>query len=124
MALSHLALILLTVCTAAAGQLLLKIAMSSTKMTTAIAAGTAETAIAAITSGTLLAGAAAYGAGFFLWLVVLSKVPLSLAYPFVGLGFPLTMIVAATFLGEEINIWRIIGTLLIFVGCVFVARST
>lgn len=123
MSIANLALILLTVCITAAGQLLLKIAMSSQRMTTAVAAGLPETAMAAATSGTLIAGAAAYGAGFFLWLIVLSKVPLSLAYPFVGLGFPLTMIIAATFLGEDINIWRIAGTLLIFVGCIFVARS-
>lgn len=64
-----------------------------------------------------------YGLGAILWLFVLGRVPLSVAYPFVGMGFILTMAAGALFLGENLSAARIGGTLLIAVGCVLVARS-
>jgi len=54
---------------------------------------------------------------------VLARAPLSLAYPFVGLGFIFTMLAGALVLGEQVTPVRIAGTLLIAAGCVLVARS-
>lgn len=64
-----------------------------------------------------------YGLGAILWLFVLGRVPLSVAYPFVGMGFILTMAAGFLILGEEISVARIGGTLLIAAGCILVARS-
>ncbi len=64
-----------------------------------------------------------YGLGAILWLFVLGRVPLSVAYPFVGMGFILTMAAGFLVLGEEMSVARIGGTLLIAAGCVLVARS-
>lgn len=64
-----------------------------------------------------------YGFGAMIWLFVLGRAPLSLAYPFVGLGFIMTMAAGAIFFSESLNAERIIGTLLIVAGCVLVARS-
>ncbi len=64
-----------------------------------------------------------YGIGALLWLFVLGRAPLSLAYPFVGMGFILTMLAGAFWLNESVSIARIAGTLLIATGCVLVARS-
>lgn len=71
----------------------------------------------------VLAGLGLYGIGAVLWLFVLARAPLSLAYPFVGLGFILTMLAGALCLGENVTPARIAGTLLIALGCVMVARS-
>lgn len=64
-----------------------------------------------------------YGFGAMIWLFVLGRAPLSLAYPFVGLGFIMTMTAGAIFFSESLSAERICGTLLIVAGCVLVARS-
>ena len=76
-----------------------------------------------VQSPMVIAGLGLYGLGAILWLFVLARAPLSLAYPFVGMGFVLTMVAGAFFLGENIGPVRIAGTLLIAFGCVMVARS-
>lgn len=68
-------------------------------------------------------GLGLYGVGALMWLFVLARAPLSAAYPFVGMGFVLTMLAGAVFLNESISPMRIGGTLLIAVGCVLVAKS-
>lgn len=64
-----------------------------------------------------------YGFGAMIWLFVLGRAPLSLAYPFVGLGFIMTMAAGALFFNESLSIERISGTLFIILGCILVARS-
>lgn len=76
-----------------------------------------------IQSPMVLVGLGLYGVGALLWLFVLGRAPLSLAYPFVGLGFILTMLAGAFLLNENVNAFRVVGTLLIAAGCVLVARS-
>ncbi|MEX1034581.1 MAG: SMR family transporter [Sneathiella sp.] len=58
-----------------------------------------------------------------LWVWVLSKVDLSIAYPFVGIGFVVTMLFGILLLNENVTPMRIIGTVLIVGGCVLVGRS-
>ena len=71
----------------------------------------------------IILGLGLYGIGALLWLFVLGRAPLSLAYPFVGIGFILTMLAGAFWLNESISVARAAGTLLIAIGCVLVARS-
>jgi multidrug transporter EmrE-like cation transporter len=68
-------------------------------------------------------GLALYGLSVALWIRVLSKLDLSVAYPFVGLGFLMTMAFGAIFLAENVSLTRIMGTALVAVGCILVARS-
>jgi multidrug transporter EmrE-like cation transporter len=76
-----------------------------------------------LASPLVLVGLGLYGAGALLWLFVLGKVPLSVAYPFVGAGFIVTAMIAVVLLGEQFTASRAVGTLLIAIGCVLVARS-
>jgi drug/metabolite transporter (DMT)-like permease len=76
-----------------------------------------------IQSPWVLAGLGLYGVGALLWLFVLGRAPLSLVYPFVGMGFILTMLAGALYLGEHVGLARGAGTMLIAIGCVLVARS-
>ena len=75
-------------------------------------------------SGFVIAGLAMYGLGALLWLLVLARIDVSAAYPFVGLGFVMTMMLGWLLLGESLQPTRVAGTLLIALGVVLVARTT
>lgn len=114
-------LILASVTLSALAQLALKIG-------TTAAAGGRATGIGGEIGGLaqspmIILGLGLYGIGALLWLFVLGRAPLSLAYPFVGIGFILTMLAGAFWLNESISVARLAGTLLIAIGCVLVARS-
>ena len=54
-----------------------------------------------------------YGLGALVWLSVLSRVQVSLAYPFVSISFLITTALAVAFMGEPLTRPMVIGTLLI-----------
>ena len=118
-------LILLSVAMSACAQLLLKLGVGAASAGEAVGAepGVAARGMAFLLSPWVIAGLALYGLGAVVWLFVLQKVPLSAAYPFVGMGFVFTMVLGVTALGETLTMGRIIGTLMIAAGCVTVARS-
>lgn len=74
------------------------------------------------TSPHIIGGFALYGLGAVLWLYVLSRWDVSKAYPMVGLGFVLTLIVGH-FAGESIGALRLVGVGLICVGVALVSQS-
>jgi len=57
-------------------------------------------------------------------LLVLSRVEISFAYPFLGLSFVLITLYGYFALGEEVNLWRIAGVAFICIGVALVARSS
>lgn len=120
---SILILILATVALSAVAQLALKMGAASPKMVTAMQTGLAESVMAALGTPLIWVGLGIYGFSVALWLWVLSKVELSVAYPFVGVSFLITMAFGGFFLNESMTLPRIAGTLLIAAGCVLVARS-
>jgi multidrug transporter EmrE-like cation transporter len=63
-----------------------------------------------------------YGLGAIVWLKVLSVWDVSKAYPLVGLGFGLTVLIGMA-LGESITAFRVLGVLLICQGVWLVANS-
>ncbi len=75
-----------------------------------------------LTNFFIILGLASYGMSMVVWLYVLSKVDVSRAYPFVGLGFIGTMVFAHYFLNEAITLPKIIGTLLVILGVILLAR--
>ena len=116
-----LLLIVLSVAMSACAQLLLKLGVAGPR--TLPAPPGLPPALAMLLSPWVIAGLALYGVGAVVWLFVLQKLPLSAAYPFVGLGFVFTALLGVTVLGETLSAGRIAGTLLIAAGCVTVARS-
>lgn len=70
-----------------------------------------------------MGGLALYFASAAVWLFVLAKVEVSFAYPFVGLGFILTMLLAYIINGEALSVAKIIGTLCIAIGIAFIAQG-
>ena len=65
----------------------------------------------------------AYGVSVIVWIVGLSRVPVSQAYPLLSLGYVLNIGLAWWLFGEVPNVQRIAGVAVIIVGVVLVARS-
>ena len=65
----------------------------------------------------------AYGLSVMVWLVGLSRVPVSQAYPLLSLGYVINIGLAWWLLGEVPNVQRVAGIGIIVVGVVLVARS-
>jgi multidrug transporter EmrE-like cation transporter len=68
-------------------------------------------------------GAACYVLSLVVWIIGLSRVPVSLAYPLLSLGYVVNAIGAHYLLGEALTIGRIGGIALIIAGVWLVARS-
>ena len=56
-------------------------------------------------------------------LIVLSRVEISFAYPFLGLSFVLTTLYGHYFLSESVGFWRVAGVAFIICGVAMVAKS-
>jgi multidrug transporter EmrE-like cation transporter len=56
-------------------------------------------------------------------LVVLSKVELSFAYPFLSLAYIVVAVYAYVVFKEDVNAWRVAGFGLICLGTLLIARS-
>ncbi|HTL22111.1 MAG TPA: EamA family transporter [Steroidobacteraceae bacterium] len=65
----------------------------------------------------------AYGLSLIVWLVGLSRVPVSQAYPLLSLGYVINIGLAWWLLGEVPNVQRVAGIGVIVVGVVLVTRS-
>ena len=70
-----------------------------------------------------LGGMTCYALSIGLWLLVLAKAEVSLAYPLLSIGYLITAVVGYFYLGESVGYLRLIGIALICAGIVFVSRS-
>ena len=61
-----------------------------------------------------------YVAGFLVWLIVLSKLDLSHAYPFLAVTYVLVPLLSWLFLGEQVPLMRWIGIAVVCLGIVLV----
>jgi drug/metabolite transporter (DMT)-like permease len=121
--LSSLGLILLSVASGVAGQLSLKVGVTRAGAAAIEAAGPVSTLITAFRSPLVWLGLALYGLGALAWILVLTRLDLSFAYPFLALNFVLIALVSRLFLGETIPPLRWGGIVVICVGLLLIARS-
>ena len=77
----------------------------------------------AFTSPMVILGLFLYLLSAALWVMILSKVDLSLAYPLLSLGYILILFISWAFLHETISPTKIAGVVLIIAGVYFVFRS-
>lgn len=116
--------ILISVTLSALAQIAMKFGMSQPGVQSALGQTDAlRIAWSVGTSPGVVGGVSLYVLSVFFWLWVLSKVDVSQAYPFVSLGFLLTMVFAYLILGESLNPAKVIGTLLVCGGVFLVARA-
>jgi multidrug transporter EmrE-like cation transporter len=71
----------------------------------------------------IITGLALYFASFGLWIAVLAKLDVSVAYPLLSLGYVLAAVVAYVWLKEPITANKAIGIALVVAGVYFLARS-
>lgn len=79
--------------------------------------------LAVFTNIYLLAGMFSYGISIILWMVVLSKVNVSLAYPFLSIGYIITAILAYLFFNEPITFQKVLGIIIICIGVFILTQS-
>lgn len=117
-------LILGSVAMATSAQFLLKVGMSHAAVRSAVEGRHWANLVQQLAVNPwVVTGLTLYVLGAAVWLLVLAKVELSFAYPFVGLGFVVTMLVGWCFLNDAMNVQRVVGTLMITAGVVLVARG-
>jgi drug/metabolite transporter (DMT)-like permease len=71
----------------------------------------------------ILAGMACYAVSLVVWIMGLSRAPVSVAYPMLSLGYVVNAIVAWAWLGEAVTPLRLVGIGIIVLGVYIVARS-
>jgi multidrug transporter EmrE-like cation transporter len=105
-------------------QILLKGGMSAPAVTRSLGEGLRWSAALVIATNPLVAaGLAMYFLAAGVWLLVLARVEISLAYPFVGVGFIVTMLLGWMVYGDTLSVARVTGTLLIAFGVAVLATS-
>lgn len=70
-----------------------------------------------------IAGVACYGVSLIVWIIGLSRVPVSMAYPLLSLGYVINAVAAHYLLGEAVTLGRWLGIGFIVLGVWLVARS-
>jgi drug/metabolite transporter (DMT)-like permease len=85
--------------------------------------GTLNRALELLTVPSLWFALSAYGLSVVVWLVGLSRVPVSQAYPMLSMGYVINIGLAWWLLNEVPTAQRVIGIAVIVVGVVLVARS-
>lgn len=120
---SFIPLILFTVATNFGSQVLLKKGMTSIAGFEVSLKGVLGSAGTIVFNPYVIAGLLVMVVSMASHLVVLSKVDISFAYPFLGLSFVLIALWGYFILHEPVNIWRVSGILLIVAGVSLVAKS-
>ncbi len=69
-------------------------------------------------------GFVGFGGGSVFWLSVISRVPLSLAYPMLGLNFVIIAVESWLFLGEPLRPMGLLGSLVVGVGVALVGLGS
>jgi multidrug transporter EmrE-like cation transporter len=81
------------------------------------------TIIRIFTLPNVILGLVMYAISAFFWLIALSKLDLSIAYPTLSVGYILIMILSFFLLNETITIYKISGTILIVLGIFLLFKS-
>jgi drug/metabolite transporter (DMT)-like permease len=114
---------LLSILMSVVAQFVLKAGMSSESVRQVLGQPiTVQTVVTVGLNGLVVLGFALYGLGAVVWLGVLSTWDVSKAYPLVGLGFMLSLLVGFI-TGEDVTILRGAGVALIALGVWLVVQS-
>lgn len=94
------------------GQMILKIASAEVKT------GNILLLVLSLINHKIIAAISCFVISMFLWIFVLKKLELSVAYPMVSLGYVFVMLLSYFFLQEQLFFTKILGTALIVAGVV------
>lgn len=123
MTLNTFALIVVGVLLNASAQLLLKAGVTPLGALTVRADTLVPTAIKVLTQWPIIMGLACYVVSVGVWIVGLSRVPVSVAYPMLSLGYVVNALAAWWLFGEVLGPARWFGMLLILGGVMLMYRG-
>lgn len=107
------------------GELFLKRGMNEVGVLDFTATDTViPTFIKIVTNPNIWIGFLGFALGSIFWLSVISRVPLSLAYPMLGLMYVIIVIESWIFLGEGLHPLRVLGALVVGLGVAMVGLSS
>ncbi|CAL63210.1 Conserved hypothetical protein, putative membrane protein [Herminiimonas arsenicoxydans] len=95
---------------------MLKMGMSAPAIQQAMSNGMRSVYWLALTSPLIWGGMVCFGASAGLWLLVLGKLEVSMAYPLISLGVVLTTLAGIFILGESVSIYKVLGVSLVIAG--------
>jgi len=104
-------------------QLIMKRGLIYTTIDSVNLAGIAEFVIRNASSILLWMGLLLYTLNFFIWIIILYKVDLSIAMPVGSISYVLVPVAAMVFLHEHVGLLRWLGIAFIMLGVHFVSRS-
>lgn len=71
----------------------------------------------------IMSGMACYAVSLVVWIMALSRVPVSMAYPMLSIGYVINAVIAWQWLGEPLATQKLVGIGVIVIGVFLVARS-
>jgi multidrug transporter EmrE-like cation transporter len=107
----------------ALGQLLLKAGTNAVGRFEFVADNIVPVATRIASQPYIMAGVFCYGVSLIVWLMGLSRIPVSVAYPLLSLGYVINAVAAWYLFGETLNAARMAGIGLIVTGVFFIARG-
>ncbi len=117
-------LILLSISIAVCGQILLKIGINRIGIGDFSSMDTVrQLFVGVIKSPIVLTGLFLYFISAAIWIVVLSTVDLSFAYPFIGLTYVLVLVLSKFILKEDVSPVRWVGAAIITIGVIVISRG-
>ncbi len=123
MTLTSFSLILVGVLLNAGAQLLLKAGTNAVGRFDFTLANAMPVGMKLATQLPIIAGIACYVVSVVVWILALSRVQVSIAYPMLSIGYVVNALIAWQLFGEDLNVQRWIGIGFIIVGVFLVARS-
>ncbi|MCX7891933.1 MAG: SMR family transporter [Burkholderiales bacterium] len=117
------ALVLVGVLLNAAAQLLLKAGTNAVGRFEFTAANALPVGLKLATQPGIVAGIACYVVSVVVWIMALSRVEVSVAYPMLSIGYVVNAIAAWWLFGEAVTPMRLAGIGIIVLGVFIVARS-
>ncbi|MCX7790086.1 MAG: multidrug resistance protein [Chloroflexaceae bacterium] len=120
---STVAVVLIALLLNVVGQAVLKVGMTQIGPLRISVEGLPTIVLQIVTSPYIIGGLFIYALAMFFWLVTLSRLDLSVAYPSLSLTQVMVLAIAWLVLREEISPLRVGGVLLICLGMLLVARS-
>jgi drug/metabolite transporter (DMT)-like permease len=115
--------ILISVLGGAVGQVLLKMGMSNMGAMTFSLPNLGNLLWRLATNPLVVGGLMIYVCGTLFWLLALSRVDLSFAYPFASLSYVLMLLASWLLLNEHISLMRLAGSFVIIIGVVLISRG-
>jgi multidrug transporter EmrE-like cation transporter len=116
-------LVLLGVLLNAAAQLLLKAGTNTIGHFEFSLANALPVGMKVATEPFILGGITCYVVSVVVWILALSRVEVSIAYPMLSIGYILNAVAAYFLFGEAVSVQRLAGIGIIILGVYIVARS-